>query len=91
MSSILTSKNNLLQLPIKLNKLSAGEQIVATDAYIGMLYIEESSETVHDLSELDQDKLPNGTPLIVKYVEDMRSIEGVNDVAKYTLNFDDSL
>jgi hypothetical protein len=72
---VLTSNKRILGLPVKVSELQKGEQIVATNADMGMLFLEESDdiEILRDYSELDIDNLPEGLPISLPYIEDYKN------------------
>jgi hypothetical protein len=75
-NTVLTSKHRILGLPVKISEIDIDETIVATNADMGMLFVDQSvldKEVLRDYSEIDSDNLPEGMPISVYYIEDYKS------------------
>jgi hypothetical protein len=89
-SIVLTSENRILGLPVKLEEIHKGEKIVATNADMGMLFVDESTgkEILKDYSEIDPENLPEGSPICVPYIEDYKSAK-IEELKEQIKEFED--
>lgn len=89
-SIVLTSKNRILGLPVSLCELNVGEQIVATNADMGMLFVKNSTgqETLMDYNEIDPENLPEGSPICVPYIEDYKNAK-IEELKEQIKEFED--
>jgi len=73
-NTVLTSNKRILGLPVKLTELHKGEQIVATNTDMGMLFVEktDNGEVLKDYDEIDPDNLPDGLPLSLPFIDDYK-------------------
>ena len=89
-SIVLTSENRILGLPVTLNELHKGEKIVATNADMGMLFVDEAAgkETLKDYAEIDPENLPDGSPICVPYIEDYKNAK-IEELKEQIQEFED--
>lgn len=68
---ILTNQNRIIGLPVSYDELLAGEQVVATNAPNGMLFVsyEESIPKLNDYASLEIGEVPNGVALCLPCIE----------------------
>lgn len=74
-NTVLTSLHRILGLPVRLGEMKPGEKIVATNADMGMLFVESkgSKEILRDYDDIDPENLPEGTPISVPYISDYKN------------------
>lgn len=89
-SIVLTSENRILGLPVNLSEIHKGEKIVATNADMGMLFVDESTgkEILKDYTDIDTENLPNGMPISVPYIKDYKKAK-VEELLKQIEQFED--
>jgi hypothetical protein len=89
-SIVLTSENRIIGLPLTLDEIHKGEKIVATNADMGMLFVDESSgkEILKDYNEIDPENLPEGSPICVPYIEDYKNAK-IEELKEQIKEFED--
>lgn len=72
---VLTNKNRTIGLPVNISELKDGELIVATNANMGMLYVEEKDgkEILKDYDDLKEDDIPDGIPISLPLISDYKN------------------
>ncbi len=87
---VLTSKNRILGLPVNLCEMQEGEKIVATNADMGMLFVENtlSKEILRDYDDIDPENLPDGMPISVPYIDDYKN-KKIEELKKQIEEFND--
>jgi hypothetical protein len=70
--------------------MNEGEQIVATNADMGMLFVENlpTKEVLHDYSTIDPENLPEGMPICVPYIEDYKNAK-IEELKNQIQEFED--
>lgn len=89
-SIVLTSKNKILGLPVNLSEMESGEKIVATNADMGMLFVDTSTgkEILKDYTDIDTENLPEGMPISVPYIKDYKKAK-IEELLKQIEEFED--
>jgi hypothetical protein len=70
---VLTSENRILGIPVKYKELNKNEQIVATNATLGMLYYDPVDDSIHDYEDIDENGIIEGTPVCLPLIEDYKN------------------
>lgn len=70
---VLTSENRILGIPVKYTELNANEQIVATNATLGMLYYSAADGILYDYTNINENEVIDGTPVCVPLIEDYKN------------------
>ena len=87
---VLTSLNRTIGLPVKISELKKEEQVVATSAEFGMLYLMEGTdgkEILRDYDEFEEGEIPEGgVPICLPLIEDYKKtkinklVNEINDI-----------
>lgn len=73
---VITNQSRSIGLPVRYDELLHGEQVVATNAPNGMLYVSYNKDVpiLNDYTNIDIDEVPDGIPICLPYIEDYKEI-----------------
>jgi hypothetical protein len=71
---VLTNQNRTVGVPVRYDELQEGEEVVATNAPLGMLFVsyESGTPTLCDYTDLEDDEVANGVPLCLPNIDDYK-------------------